>query len=296
MNSPRTPSPFTSYSWYLFPGVVLFLILFGVPLGLNVWQSFTAHTPHFLKSGEWVGLANYHQLFQDPSFLESCLNLLLFTLFTSFLELGIALGVSWYLNEFLKPSRWVETLLILPMFVIPVVSGLTFRYLMDPSDGPFAHLALKWGLPFPSFLDHPASAFLLIVIQDVWRMWPFVFLIVHAGYLGVPKGQQEAAKLEGASRSQRFWHVTLPYLIPSLVMALVLKAIESLKAFTEVYVLTGGGPGDSTQLMSLYVVKQALVFLNLPMASAASTVLFLAGAVVALGFVVVKKRQRASSL
>jgi multiple sugar transport system permease protein len=136
-------------------------------------------------------------------------------------------------------------------------------------------------------------AFWAIILQDIWRMWPFVFLIIYAGLKSLPKSSQEAARIDGAGTKDIIFHILLPALKPTILVAIGLKVTESLKVFTEVYVMTGGGPGDSTSLLSIYVVKQAFHFFRIGPASAASVILLLLGIGLAIG---ITKLQNRSSL
>jgi multiple sugar transport system permease protein len=206
-----------------------------------------------------------------------------FTLTTTIIEILIAGSVALFLY-FQKPiPRVIEVLLILPMFVLPVVSGLTFRYIYDPNDGPLSSIFNALGYEPMSPLADSFWAFWAIVLQDIWRMWPFLFLIIYAGLKALPKSAQEAAKMDGASTREIIRYVILPALRPTLAIAIGLKVMESLKVFTEVYVMTGGGPGDSTSLLSLFVVKQAFHFFQVGPASAASIVLLVLGMSLAWG-------------
>lgn len=269
---------------FLWPTLLLLGLLLVAPVASSLYLSLRDTTATTLAQGgdSFVGLGNYRELLSDASFHASVWLLLKFIVVTTVLELLIALGVAYWLDQVVRPWRIVETLLIVPMFVIPVVSGLTFRFLLDPGEGIFALVWGWFGKEAPALLGDPSAAFWAIVAQDVWRMWPFVFLIVYAGFKSLPKEPLEAIRLDGANAWQAFRHVTLPMLQPTLVVAALLKVIESLKAFTEIYVMTGGGPGEATSLLSMYVVKQAFTFFKVGYGSAVSAVLLLTGIALAL--------------
>ena len=243
-----------------------------------------------------MGLANYRELWLDRSFHNALWLAFLFTTLTTVIEVCIAVVVALYLNQVRKVSRLVETLLVVPMFVIPVVSGLVFRYLADPSDGIIGHGFGFFGKEAPGILDHPLWAFAAVLVQDVWRMWPFVFMVVYAGLRTLSHAPFEAARLDVASTLQIWRYITLPMLRPTLLVAVVLKVIESLKAFTEIYVMTGGGPGESTNILSMFIVKQAFTFFHLSYASAASAVLFGIGVLVAVALSAANKRAQQRAL
>jgi len=122
-------------------------------------------------------------------------------------------------------------------------------------------------------------------------MWPFVFLVIYAGFKSLPREPIEAVTLDGASRWQAFRYVILPMLMPTLFVAVLLKVIESLKAFTEIYVMTGGGPGEATSLLSMYVVKQAFTFFKVGYGAAVSAVLLCVGVTLAVCVGLAQRRE-----
>ena len=159
------------------------------------------------------------------------------------------------------------------MFVIPVVSGLTFRFIFDPESGVFATIYFWFNMEAPDFLGDPTLAFTTVIAQDVWRMWPFIFVILYAGLKSLDKEILNAAKIDGATPLQRFWYIILPAMKATILISIILKTIESFKAFTEIYVMTGGGPGESTSILSMYIIKQLTDFNRYGFGSAISVVL-----------------------
>ncbi len=299
----RAPAtaPATAPAWaFLWPTLALLGVLLAAPVGYAFFMSFRDTTAATLAQGgdAFVGLDNYVTLLGDAEFRASVWLLLKFIAVTTALEVLLATAVAWWLDQVVRPWRIIETLLIVPMFVIPVVSGLTFRYLLDPSEG-VSGLVWGWfGAEAPGFLGDADLAFWAIVLQDVWRMWPFVFLIIYAGFKSLPREPLEAVRLDGANAWQAFFHVILPMLRPTLLVAVLLKVVESLKAFTEIYVMTGGGPGEATSLLSMYVVKQAFTFFKVGYGSAVSILLLAVGVSLAVGVGLAQRRRerRASQL
>lgn len=262
-----------SFLFFIAPGCLLLLFLLALPITQSVLGSLTESVSLSGDNTVFNDFAHYQNLFSDPAFWTSLKLAAAFTAVTSCLELAIALAVG-LLLFFQKPlPRILEILLILPMFVLPVVSGLTWRYIYDPSQGPFSFIFERLGVEVMAPLSDGLWAFWAVVLQDVWRMWPFVFLIIYSGLKALPRSAVEAAKIDGAGTRSIITHVILPALRPTLAIALGLKITESLKVFTEVYVMTGGGPGDSTALLSIHVVKKAFHFFQTGPASAASILL-----------------------
>ena len=283
---------------FVIPGCVLLTLLIAWPIvqsGISALTiSSNQHDNTLDSSRIFAGLSHFKTLVSQVAFWNSLALAALFTVSTTILEILIAVSVALFLYFQKNLPRIVEVLLILPMFVLPVVSGLTFRYIYDPNDGPLSFLfeALGWEPLAP--LSDAVWAFWAVVLQDIWRMWPFLFLIVYAGLKALPKSSQEAARMDGANTRILITHVILPALRPTLAIAIGLKVMESLKVFTEVYVMTGGGPGDSTTLLSLFVVKQAFHFFQVGPASAASILLLALGMSLAWG--ITRMQNRAAAL
>ncbi len=276
---------FEAVPWLFSTPALAFLLCFVVvPTFQSLFFSLTDADLESLTSGEYsfVGIANYLRLFADESFRNASWLLFKFSALTTLIEVVFALFVALALEFWLKPPPLVRSLLLIPMFVVPLVSGLTFRFLLDPSDGVMGEVAAIFGQEAPDLLGDGTLAFWLVVLQDFWRMWPFVFMIVYSGLKTLPHEPLEAFQIDGGTRLQSLRYVVLPLLWPSLAVAVGLKVIESLKAFTEIYVMTGGGPGESTNILSMYIVKQAFEFFDLSGAAAAGSVLLFVG-LVALG-------------
>lgn len=280
---------------FVLPGAALLLLLIGWPIFESAVSSFTEPVSSLDSPRHFVGLKHFKSLLAESSFWNSLWLAVSFTISTTLIELTIATLIALFLY-FQRPiSRLLEVLLILPMFVLPVVSGLTFRYIYDPNDGPLSIVFEFLNLEPISPLADSFWSFWAIVLQDVWRMWPFLFLVIYAGLKALPKSAQEAARIDGASNNALIWHIVLPALRPTLAIAVGLKIMESLKVFTEVYVMTGGGPGDSTSLISLFVVKRAFHFFQVGPASAASIVLLVLGMTLAFTVTKIQTQQTVKS-
>ncbi|MBM3381331.1 MAG: sugar ABC transporter permease [Betaproteobacteria bacterium] len=281
MFSPRSQRSLVAF---VLPGCALLTLLIAWPVLQSAFSSLTNSVGAGADAqAHFAGLEHFKALISQASFWNSLSLAALFTITTTIIELLIAAAVALFLYLQKPLPRVVEVLLILPMFVLPVVSGLTFRYIYDPNDGPLSAIFNALGYEPMSPLADSFWAFWAIVLQDIWRMWPFLFLIIYAGLKALPKSAQEAAKMDGANTREVIRYVILPALRPTLAIAMGLKVMESLKVFTEVYVMTGGGPGDSTSLLSLFVVKQAFHFFQVGPASAASIVLLVLGMSLAWG-------------
>ncbi|MDQ6794534.1 MAG: sugar ABC transporter permease [Chloroflexota bacterium] len=270
---------------YLMLGPALFLVL-GVivyPLidGLRSSTGFF----RFGRQVRSVGLDNYRQAFADPVFLESLITTARFVVLAVTIETVLGLALALLCAREARFIRRIRTTLILPMIVTPVVVGIVFRLIYASDAGLLASLAHAVGLEPPQILSTGSGAFWGLVFLDVWEWTPLLFLILLAGIQSMPVEPFEAARVDGAGAWRTFVDHTLPLLRPAILVAVTLRSIDALTTFDQVYVLTGGGPGTSTQLISIYGYQ---TFFQFQQVGYAAAMLFMVALVVlvAAGFAV----------
>jgi multiple sugar transport system permease protein len=253
----------------LAPALILLLIMTVVPTIYLVYFAFR-HENLLGSDSHFVGFANFARVLSDPTVWWDALSTIQFVAISVALELGLGLFLALMLNKRLPETNLVTALFILPLGVAPVVSALVFRVLLDPAYGWVDYYLQTWGLidqPIDFFGD-PVWAWVAVIGLDVWQWTPFCALILLAGLQGVPSEPREAAMLDGASPIRLFWHIVLPLLRPFLAIALVLRSIEAFKTFASIFVLTGGGPGTSTEVINLDLYRMALQDFDIGAASA----------------------------
>lgn len=243
---------------FLAPAVLLVLVLLVGPFVYTLVLGFTDlsySTPG--KDGHFVGLANYRRLLDDAVFWRSVLTTLRFVASAVALELVLGLPVALLLARQVGRSRLLMPLILVPMMIAPVAVGLLWKLVLQGDFGMVTHTLRELGVlgADASPLGDPAHALTAMVLIDVWQWTPFVVLVILAGLLGLPRAPFEAALMDGASRWRIFVDVTLPLLRPLLAMVVLLRVIDAFKEFDKVFVMTGGGPGTSTELLSLYVYR-----------------------------------------
>jgi multiple sugar transport system permease protein len=199
-----------------------------------------------------VGWGNYTQALHDPAFIDSLVTTARFVVLAVLLETVLGLGLAMLCAREVRFIRAVRGTLILPMIVTPVVVGIIFRLIYASDVGLAASLARSIGLAPPEILGQPGAAFAGLVLLDVWEWTPLMFLILLAGIQSLPVEPFEAARVDGAGPWRTFVDHTLPMLRPTILIAVTLRSIDALTTFDQVYVLTHGGPGTSTQLVSIY--------------------------------------------
>ena len=208
----------------------------------------------------FAGLDNYAVVFADPVFWQAIWTTAMFVVIVVAIETLLGLLLALLVARELYFAGPIRVMLILPMTIAPVVVGVIWRLLYASDIGIVDPLFQALGLGAPHVLAHPTSAFLGIVAVDVWEWTPLLFLIVLAGLQSMPQDPIEAARVDGASRLQIFFHHTLPLLRPVLLVAVVLRTIDAVGTFDQIFVLTKGGPGTATQLISIYAYNTAFLF------------------------------------
>jgi multiple sugar transport system permease protein len=276
---------------YLMLGPTLFLVLGVVvyPLidGLRTSTGFFRYGS-LVRS---VGLDNYAQAFRDPAFIEALLTTARFVVLAVTIETVLGLALALLCAREARFIRRIRATLIVPMIVTPVVVGIVFRLIYASDVGLLASIARAVGLDPPQILSTGTGAFWGLVFLDVWEWTPLLFLILLAGIQSMPVEPFEAARVDGAGAWRTFVDHTLPMLRPTILVAVTLRAIDALTTFDQVYVLTRGGPGTSTQLISIYGYQ---TFFQFQQTGYAAAMLFMVALVVlvAAGFAVGLMRRR----
>src|SRR5437773_8019231 len=179
------------------------------------------------------------------------------------------------------------------MILPPVVAGVTWRLIYNPNFGVLNGILRLFGLDTRrwTWLADPSLALPAVILVDVWEWTPFVFLILLAGLQAIPQEPYEAARIDGANAWQTFLHITLPLLIPAILVALLLRTMDLLRIFDQIFILTQGGPGFSTETVSLYIYRTAFRFFDFGYAAAMSFVLLLLTNIVSVGYIRLLQRQ-----
>jgi multiple sugar transport system permease protein len=254
------------------PTTVLMLLVFGVPLLFSLYLSLEGWSPEqSLFSGRFVGIDNYQDLLSDHAFIGSVAITFGYTAITVASELLVGLGLALLLDIDLPWISLFRTALILPMMITPVVAAFCWKLLLDPDHGIVNYLIgshVVW-------LGRPETALLSVAAVNLWQNAPYVAILLLAGLRSLPSEPIEAAAIDGASRLQMFWHITLPLLRPYIVVALLLRTIFEFRAFDNIYVMTNGGPANSTMVLSMFTYLTSFVDFDLSMGAAASWAMLL---------------------
>ncbi len=223
----------------------------------------------------YVGATNYLHLLEDERFLSSVVRTLYFTALAVFFPvvIGIAAAVCFHRN--FKGRGIARTIFIMPMMATPVAVALVWTMMFHPQLGVLNYLLTSLGLPPSLWHTDPATVIPTVVMVETWQWTPLVMLIVLGGLASLPIDPYEAAKIDGASAWEMFRHITLPLVWPHIIVALVIRTIDALKAFDLIFVISGGGPGTSSETMNIFLYLQAFSFYNLGYASAVVVIFFI---------------------
>ena len=253
-------------AWVLLaPMLLVMLLLTAWPLLRTIWLSFTDAA--LIGSGEtpaWIGLENYLYALSDPDFRASIWRTLYFTLVSVTVEGIIGVLVALLLNQKFIGRNVLRVLVILPWALPTIVNAMMWRLNFNPDYGSINALLSQLGIidGYRSWLGSPDSALNAVMFADIWKNYPLVTLLVLAALQSIPEDLFEAARLDGASAWRRFRAITFPAIVAPLGVALVLRTIDAFKIFDIIYVMTRGGPVDSTKTLSFFVYQESFSYLR----------------------------------
>jgi multiple sugar transport system permease protein len=247
-----------------------FFFVFG-PLVVSFFMAFTNYR---LADWQWVGFTNYTKLLGDDRlFFKALYNTIYYSVFAVPLGVLLALGVAILLNMPLPGMRVYRTLYYIPRVTPVVASSLLWLYLLHPASGPINVLLRSVGLPAPMWLSSPQTAKDALIVMSLWGVGGTAIIFL-AALQGVPAQLYEAAEMDGANNVKRFWYITLPMISPTILFNLVVGIIGALQTFTQPFIMTDGGPIDSTLFYVLYLYRTGFRYLEMGYASAMAWVLF----------------------
>ena len=251
--SQRNPLTFL----FLLPSLALLAVFNFVPFLYAFWISFTNLNLRIPgRAGEFVGLENYRNVLHNKEFFYSLFITLIFVAGVVALEFFLGLVLALLLNREFKGKRIIIPLASVPMMIAPICVGLMWRVALNHEFGVVNWLLGAVGLDFKeALLGSGTTALPTLMAIDVWQWTPFMFLIMVAGLHGLPRDPFEAARVDGASQWQIFRRLTLPLLKPLIIIALLLRTIDAFRTFAQVFVLTGGGPGNSTEILAMFAYR-----------------------------------------
>jgi len=286
-------------AWVLLaPMLLVMLLLTAWPLLRTIWLSFTDAA--LIGSGDtpgWIGLENYVYALSDPDFRASIGRTLYFTLVSVTFEGVIGVLVALLLNQKFAGRNILRVLVILPWALPTIVNAMMWRLNFNPDYGSINALLSQLGIidGYRSWLGSPDAALNAVMFADIWKNYPLVTLLVLAALQSIPEDLFEAARLDGASAWRRFRAITFPAIVAPLGVALVLRTIDAFKIFDIIYVMTRGGPVDSTKTLSFFVYQESFSYLRAGSGAAYAMLMTLMCALLITLYLLMLWRQRRRS-
>jgi multiple sugar transport system permease protein len=271
---------------FLAPALI-FLILTNVyPLLYSLRLSFYSWNMMVpLSVPKFVGLKNYTDMPADPVFLIAVQRTLIFVIAAVAIEFLIGMGLALLATSRVKAMGVIRTVLLVPLMMTPVVAGILWRTIYHPQYGVVNWLIGLIGIPPQTWLGNPNQALPAVIAVEVWQQLPVVIFVLAAGIQSLPTDLYKAAEVDGSSHWQTFRYITLPLLKPVIIVILMLRIMDAFKIFDIIYMLTYGGPGRQTEVMSMLIYKQGLKYFQVGEAAAMSWVFLFAIFLISLYFI-----------
>jgi multiple sugar transport system permease protein/alpha-1,4-digalacturonate transport system permease protein len=269
---------------FILPNMLLFLIFMIIPIFMNGWYSLVKWSG--LGDPKFIGLENYFYILKDEVFRKSVWNTVFFSTTTVPLLMTLALVFAIMLNQSIKLKGFFRSALYLPSVISTVVAGMVFIWLFDPQLGLINYVITTFGGSRIEWSNDPRYSMIMVITGTIWARTGYNMVIYLASLQGISQEYYEAARIDGASGWQSFWHITMPLLNPTHVFVLITCVIHSFRSFDLIYVMTKGGPLNATKTLVVYVYDTAFKMNYFGRAAAGGVVLLL----ILLVFTVVRMR------
>lgn len=261
----------------LFPALFILGLVFIYPIARAFWLSWFTENLGTQLQPVFAGLGNYQRMLGDGRFWQSLSNTSIFTVGSVICELLLGLGVALILNKSFFGRGVVRTIAIIPWALPTAIMGLAWAWIFNDQYGVVNDILLRLGLIETgiNWLGTPTLAMITLIVADVWKTTPFISIILLAGLQSISEDLYEAHKMDGANSWQSFCQITLPLLMPQILIALLFRFAQSFGVFDLVQVMTGGGPGGSTETVSIYIYSTVMRYLDFGYGAALVVVTFL---------------------
>ena len=256
------------------PAVLFILVMMVFPILYTAWNSMTPWSISAGKPATFFGLTNYFNLPDDTRFVASITRTFYFTILAVAVEMILGVSIALLLNRDFFLKRFVNSIILLPMMATPVAIAMVWLLMYVPTTGIVNFVLRSLGLPEGLWVYNANSVIPALALVDIWEWTPMIILISLAGLTALPHAPFEAARVDGASGWQVIRYITLPMLMPTLKIAMLLRLIDALKTFDIIYTMTQGGPGFTSETLNIYAFIQAFQYFNFGYASSVLVVFF----------------------
>ncbi|MDR1277675.1 MAG: sugar ABC transporter permease [Treponema sp.] len=272
------------------PAIVFVLLLMIFPVCYTLFISFTDWTLTSGRPMRFFGLGSYLLVLKDPRFHAAILRTFAFTFGAVAAESVLGTIIALILNREFKGKGPLKFVLLLPLVVTPVAIGIVFNLFYDPTIGFLNYVLHAFGLPQSGWVTEAATVLPSLMLVDIWQWTPMIALIVLAGLSGLSSEPFESAMVDGANGVQTFFRITLPMIMPTVLTAIVLRAVDALKTYDIIYAMTKGGPGYSSETLNILAYKLSFDYFNMGRSSAVLVFLFLVVLLFSLGVMTLRKK------
>ena len=295
VGSPRSRRALAPYCWVM-PSVIVIVGVMGYAFAKGFSISLTKWNPFLNPIPVPVGLGNYVKLLSDPLFRHSVYVTVVFAAGSVGAEMLLGMAGALMVQKLRFLKGLVRTSMLIPMMLAPAIAGLIWKLFMDMDFGILNYFLTTLGLPESGWIADKNMVLPSIIMVDVWQWTPFVILLLLAGLESLPEDPYEAAQLDGATRPQLFWHITVPLLRPLIVIVLLFRVTFSFRAFDTILLLArGGGPGNNALTIAMYLYERAYVPFRLGMTAAVSYVILGVTLIMGIAILVLTRGGRESA-
>ncbi|WP_159715367.1 carbohydrate ABC transporter permease [Geminicoccus flavidas] len=258
---------------FVLPALIVVASVIVFPWGFTIWMSLNEW--QIGGGSSFVGLANYGRLLTDLRFHDALWHTLYFTALAVILPVVLGLFSAIVFHQNFKARGFLRALFVMPMMATPVAIALVWAMMFHPQLGVLNYLLSLVGIPPQLWVFHPSTVIPSLVLVETWQWTPLVMLIVLGGLAAIPTEPYESALIDGASGWQMFWHITLPLVLPFVMVAAIIRSIDAIKSFDIIYAITQGGPGTASETVNLYLYSVAFAYYDIGYGSAIAVVFFL---------------------
>ncbi|MDR2374157.1 MAG: sugar ABC transporter permease [Bifidobacteriaceae bacterium] len=261
------------YLGFAAPSVMVMFAIMIFPLGYAVYYSLFAYK--LGREPTFVGLGNYVNLLTDRGFIGAVRFSIVFTLVTMIAQVVLGMAIALLMENVGRSRKLLSILIYLPYFISATASGIIFRWIFMSDWGLLSQVLSVFHISSPSWFDDPNWAQLAVVLVEIWQNTPFAVIIFYAGLQAVSSDQMEAAAIDGAGAWRRLWHVTIPNLRHLIILVITIRYMDAFRIYDRIAVMTGGGPGDATESVSLFAYRTAFTNLHLGKGCAAGVLILI---------------------
>jgi multiple sugar transport system permease protein len=275
------------------PAVVFVLVLMVFPVCYTFFMSFTDWSLTSGRSMKFTGFGSYVAILREPRFLQALGRTFIFTFSAVLSETILGIALALILNRSFAGKNAVKLILLLPLVATPVAIGIVFNLFYDPTIGILNFILSRLHLPQSGWVSAPETVMQSLILVDIWQWTPMITIICLAGLAGLSTEPYESAMVDGATKPQVLFRITLPMLMPTILTAVILRMVDALKTYDIIYAMTGGGPGYASETLNIMAFKYSFEYFRMGQSAVILVILF---AIVLVFSLLVMKMRKAMDI